>query len=103
MAQFEKPKFDIEDRQRSRECLNACTMMLSELIDEAVAAGWRREEVALHMADAADDYVLYLATNPLAATPPSNGTGKARANDGGTGETVSKTSLSARGLFLRVR
>lgn len=34
------------------------------LVDEAAALGWRREELALQLADLADDYVLYLASRP---------------------------------------
>ena len=63
MVQLDRPKFEVEDGRRTRQCHSTCSKTISQLIDEAVAMGWRREEIALQIADAADDYILYLASN----------------------------------------
>lgn len=81
MVQFGKPRFQFEERQRALDCRYACTKVYSKLIDEAVAMGWRREEVALQLADAADDYILYLASNLGPELSPSKAKDKVAAND----------------------
>jgi hypothetical protein len=63
MVELDRPKFHVGDRRRTDECHSTFSRAISQLIDEAVAMGWRREEVALQVADAADDYVIYLASN----------------------------------------
>jgi hypothetical protein len=47
---------------RSRECEAVCKTAITDVVRRAVAAGWREEEIALHLADAAENYVMYLAT-----------------------------------------
>lgn len=39
-------------------------MVFREAVVLAVAAGWREAEAALALADAADDYVLFLSERP---------------------------------------
>jgi hypothetical protein len=49
MVELDRPKFHIEDRRRTDQCHSTCSKAISQLIDEAVAMGWRREEVALQV------------------------------------------------------
>jgi len=63
MTNIRTPKYSADDMGRSRECEAACNMAITEVVRRAVAAGWREEEIALHLADAAEDYVMYLATS----------------------------------------
>jgi predicted trehalose synthase len=58
------PRYKASDRRRYSECESRCREALSKLINEATELGWRREELAIHLADAADDYVWHLATMP---------------------------------------
>lgn len=39
-------------------------MVVADIVRAAVSVGWREQEVALHLADAADEYVVYVATKP---------------------------------------
>jgi formaldehyde-activating enzyme involved in methanogenesis len=64
MSYFPPPRFSVEQTQRSRECIAVCKTAIAEAVRDAVAAGWREQEVALYLADAAEDYVVYLATRP---------------------------------------
>jgi len=64
MTHFPPPRFSVDQTQRSRECLAVCKAAIAKVVREAVAAGWREQETALHLADAAEDYVVYLATKP---------------------------------------
>jgi len=60
MTNIRTPKYSADDMGRSRECEAVCNMAITEVVRRAVA-GWREEEIALHLADAAGDYVMYLA------------------------------------------
>ncbi len=62
MTNINSPKYSAEDTGRSRECAAVCNAAITDVVRRAVAAGWREEEIALHLADAAEDYVMYLAT-----------------------------------------
>ncbi|MEK1894828.1 MAG: hypothetical protein AAAB20_16395 [Rhizobium sp.] len=64
MTNIRSPKYSAEDMGRSRECEAVCNVAVTDVVRRAVAAGWREEEIALHLADAADNYVMYLATKP---------------------------------------
>ncbi len=64
MTTIRSPKYSAEDMGRSRECETTCKEAIIDVVRRAVAAGWREEEIALHLADAAEDYVIYLATRP---------------------------------------
>jgi hypothetical protein len=104
MTQIDMPQFQVEDARRAKECQIVCTKAFAKLVDEAVALGWRREEVAVQLADAADDYVLYLASNS------TNRKAKSANDDDGSGPTEQaasdgtlKATISSRGVFLRVK
>lgn len=62
MTQFTPPHYHVEQGQRSTECASLCKKAVETIVRTAVAAGWREQELALHLADAADEYVIYLAT-----------------------------------------
>jgi len=62
MTNINSPNYRAEDMGRSRECETVCKTAITEVVRRAVAAGWREEEIALHLADAAENYVMYLAT-----------------------------------------
>ncbi|MEZ2131595.1 MULTISPECIES: hypothetical protein [unclassified Sinorhizobium] len=47
--------------ERSLECEEVLEAAFNELVRRAIAAGWRQAEVALVLADIADDYVMDLA------------------------------------------
>jgi hypothetical protein len=64
MTNIRSPRYSAEDIGRSRECESVCKGAITEVVRRAIAAGWREEEIALHLADAAEDYVIYLATRP---------------------------------------
>ena len=57
---------------RTSQCRATFAAAVKELILDAVANGWRQEEVALAVADAADEYVLYLASRPTIALRHAN-------------------------------
>lgn len=61
LTSFVAPKSRLEGRQRQQDCHKACQAAFIKLIEDAVAIGWRREELALEFADLADDYVVFLA------------------------------------------
>ncbi|KQV83697.1 hypothetical protein [Rhizobium sp. Root1220] len=62
MTNISSPNYSAEDMGRSRECEAVCNAAINDVVRRAVAAGWREEEIALHLADAAENYVIYLAT-----------------------------------------
>ncbi|MDM9625981.1 hypothetical protein QTL95_08745 [Rhizobium sp. S152] len=62
MTNIRSPRYNAEDTARTRECENVCSTAITDVVRRAVAAGWREEEIALHLADAAENYVMYLAT-----------------------------------------
>ncbi|MDM9622606.1 hypothetical protein A6U87_24435 [Rhizobium sp. AC44/96] len=64
MTNIRSPRYTAADTGRSRECENVCASAITDVVRRAVAAGWREEEIALHLADAAENYVIYLATKP---------------------------------------
>ncbi|MBP1846886.1 hypothetical protein J2046_005168 [Rhizobium petrolearium] len=47
-----------------KECEAEFRRVLELVFSRAVAAGWREKEVALQIADLADEYVMHLATAP---------------------------------------
>ncbi|PKA44745.1 hypothetical protein [Rhizobium sullae] len=64
MTNIRPPQYSVEQLERSRDCDAICYEALTDVVRCAVAAGWREEEVALHLADAAESYIVYLATKP---------------------------------------
>jgi hypothetical protein len=61
---LQPPKFHPTDPRRTRETRDAFQSALRDLVVEAVSAGWREAEVAMALADAADDYVMFLSERP---------------------------------------
>lgn len=64
MTQFTAPHYHVEQGQRTQQCAALCKSAVADFVLAAVAVGWREQEMALHLADAADEYVVYLATKP---------------------------------------
>lgn len=58
------PRYVPSDPQRSRDARDAFQSATRELLIQAVKAGWREAEAAMALADAADDYVMFLAERP---------------------------------------
>lgn len=58
------PKFPPNDPRRARETREVFEAALRDLVILAVGAGWREAEAALALADAADDYVMFLSERP---------------------------------------
>ena len=50
-----------EEQERARDCLRAMEVAFAQLLSDALAAGWHEMEVAIVLADIADDHVLKLA------------------------------------------
>jgi hypothetical protein len=72
MTKFRPPSYRIFEQERARECQTVCRSAYSKLIAEAVALGWREQEIALELADAADDYVFYLGAKPRQSIVAAN-------------------------------
>lgn len=72
MTNIRSPRFNAEEMARSRECDSVCATAITDVVRRAVAAGWREEEIALHLADAAENYVIYLATKPTCRLKAAN-------------------------------
>ena len=47
-------------------------MIARQIVLQMVQAGWRESEAALSLADAFDDYCLYLAEQPQKRPQPAN-------------------------------
>lgn len=70
MTQFTAPQYHAGQGQRTQECAALCESAVADIVRAAVAVGWREQEVALHLADAADEYVMYLAAKPSKSGKP---------------------------------
>ena len=66
------PEYAPSDRRRAAERRKAATLITRQLVVQMVQAGWRESEAALTLADAFDDYCLYLAEDPLRRLEPAN-------------------------------
>ena len=58
------PKFQPADPRRAREAKEAFRAATRDLMLDAVNCGWREAEAAMALADAADDYVMFLSERP---------------------------------------
>jgi hypothetical protein len=58
------PQFSVHHTERARDCEAAFQSAMRDLMVRAVEAGWREAEAAMAMADAAENYVIYLAEQP---------------------------------------
>lgn len=72
MSDLASPKYDVDHDERAIECADRCQRALKDLILAFVEAGWREQEVAIHLADAAEEYVMYLASQPRAQAQAAN-------------------------------
>jgi hypothetical protein len=66
------PEYAPSDRRRDAERQKAATLLVRQLMVQMVQAGWRESEAALSLADACDDYCLYLAQYPQRMLEPAN-------------------------------
>lgn len=67
------PIYDVDDNQRIGECRRIFDNLTKEIILRAVEAGWRESEASIALADAAERYVIYVATAPRAVRQAANG------------------------------
>lgn len=58
------PIFQPSDPRRARDAQDALGEIVRDAVRQAVSAGWREAEAAIAVADAADDYILFLAQRP---------------------------------------
>ena len=59
---FQNFSGNVDERQKHLQRRAACKEAYSNLIEAAVVGGWRKEEIALEMADTAEDYIMELAS-----------------------------------------
>jgi len=72
MTHFVAPRHRADEHQRTKEAADACKAAIADMILSGIQAGWREEELALHLADAAESYVIYLATKPRRVLKAAN-------------------------------
>jgi GrpB-like predicted nucleotidyltransferase (UPF0157 family) len=60
------------DRRRASESRKEAKAVARQIVLQMVHAGWRECEAALALADALDDYCLYLAEHPPKAVQAAN-------------------------------
>lgn len=60
-SQISPPSTD-DEQERARDCQRAMEVAFSKLLSDAAVAGWQETEIAIVLADIADDHVLKLAT-----------------------------------------
>jgi len=58
------PSYPPTDARRARDAQDAFYEAARKLIVQAVHVGWRESEAAMALADAADEYVMFLAQKP---------------------------------------
>lgn len=58
------PKFNPADQRRAREAREAFAAATRDLVLDAINCGWREAEAAMALADAADEYVMFLSERP---------------------------------------
>lgn len=61
---IEAPTYSPLDPRRDRDAKTIFADVARNLILQAVRTGWRESEAAMALADAADEYVMYLAQKP---------------------------------------
>jgi hypothetical protein len=61
---IEAPTYSTLDPRRDRDAKTIFADVARNLILQAVRTGWRESEAAMALADAADEYVMYLAQKP---------------------------------------
>lgn len=63
MLKISSPQLPYDYPERSLDCERAMARAFREFVQQAISAGWEEAEVALVVADIADDYVMELAQN----------------------------------------
>ena len=66
------PTKDPTDRRRVAESRKEAKAVARQLVLQMIKAGWRENEAALSLADALDDYCLYLVEHPPRRLQPAN-------------------------------
>ena len=66
------PRYVPSDPRRDRDARDAFQAAARDLVLQAVKAGWREAEAAMALADAAEDYVMFLAERPHRVAANSN-------------------------------
>jgi hypothetical protein len=66
------PDFKPSDTRRTAQCQQQAAAVTRLLINQFVQSGWRESEAALALADAFDDYCMYLAEKPKRALLAAN-------------------------------
>lgn len=66
------PKYEVYDPRRANDAREAFRREIRAAILRAIENGWREAEAALALADAADDYVLYLSERPRRSPSAAN-------------------------------
>ena len=69
------PAYGPTDRRREAHRRKIAAQAVREVMVQMVQAGWRESEAALSLADAFDDYCLYLAEHPAQKLVAANGNG----------------------------
>ena len=58
------PKYHPSDPRRAQDAQHAMGEIVRDAVLQAITSGWREAEAAIAVADAADDYILFLAERP---------------------------------------
>lgn len=66
------PTFHVNDLRRESQCSRVFDKIARNTVISAINAGWRESEAALALADAAERYVLYLASPARLHLLPAN-------------------------------
>jgi hypothetical protein len=72
MQKITSPHFTVDDLRREAECCRVFDTIARTIVISATNAGWREGEAALALADAAERYVLYLASPVRLHLLPAN-------------------------------
>ncbi|UVC09848.1 hypothetical protein IHQ71_04335 [Rhizobium sp. TH2] len=72
MVDLHSPIFDASNPQRTAQCRRETEAVARRIVLDMVAAGWRESEAALALADAFDDYCIYLAKRPVTTLVAAN-------------------------------
>jgi hypothetical protein len=62
MISIQSPQEDFDPDLRLDECRNAMDHVLRSLVDEAKVKGWEPAEIVMSLVDAAEDYIVLLAS-----------------------------------------
>lgn len=66
MIEIRSPQHDADQDSRFLDCQDAVEFAFHRLIADAELRGWRAAEIALAMADVAEEYIISLANGSVA-------------------------------------